>query len=416
MNLIILSNGFPYGPWEPFLETETKYLDGLFDSVHICSMQLRREHKSSVRPLPSDKFRVCPVPFAPMAVYALGGFRVLGDRNFYRELGRLFKERRFSLSRLVWLFFYLSRSHHEAGIISKYLKKAGLAGSREQTVLYSYRFDYQPYVALLLQKHLPNSVIAARGHGYDLYETVRPNGYIPMRPLLLGALRQVFPVSEAGRRYLAEKFPAYQDKLSVARLGTEDHGVCPAAMDGGPLRLVSCSTLNPVKRVELIVQALSRITDREIFWTHYGDGPQRAKLEAMCQTLPENVHWFFRGHIDNAALMAEYAETPYHLFLNVSSSEGIPVSIMEAMSFSIPCIATDVGGTGEIVRAGENGALLPADLSPETLAETIRSFADMPDGAYQLYRSRARAFWQAHYSADENYTAFVKELLALGEE
>ena len=36
---------------------------------------------------------------------------------------------------------------------------------------------------------------------------------------------------------------------------------------------------------------------------------------------------------------------PYHVFLNVSSSEGVPVSIIEAMSFGIPCIATNVGGT-----------------------------------------------------------------------
>lgn len=415
MNLILLANGFPYGNWEPFLETEIKYYDG-FDAVHICAMQLRREHMDAVRPLPSEKIHVCPVPFAPMAVYALGCFRALADRNFYRELGRLFSQRRFSLSRLAWLLFYLSRSHHEAGVIAKYLKQAGLAGTKERTVVYSYRFDYQPYVALLLQKYLPGSVVIARGHGYDLYEPVRPNGYISMRPLLLSSLRRVYPVSDAGRRYLAQAYPAYREKLTVSRLGTEDRGVCPAAMDGGPLHLVSCSTLTPVKRVELIVQALAHITDREIYWTHYGEGPLMEALRTQCEKLPENIHWVFRGHIDNPALMAEYAETPYHLFLNVSSSEGLPVSIMEAMSFSIPCIATDVGGTGEIVRTGENGTLLPADMTPEALAESIRSFAAMPDEAYQLYRNRARAFWQEHYSAEANYTAFAHELMALGEE
>ncbi|MFR4320263.1 MAG: glycosyltransferase [Blautia massiliensis (ex Durand et al. 2017)] len=44
--------------------------------------------------------------------------------------------------------------------------------------------------------------------------------------------------------------------------------------------------------------------------------------------------------------------------MNVSSSEGIPVSIMEATSFGIPGIATDAGGTKEIIRDKENGVLL----------------------------------------------------------
>ena len=45
------------------------------------------------------------------------------------------------------------------------------------------------------------------------------------------------------------------------------------------------------------------------------------------------------------------------MFINLSSSEGIPVSIMEAQSFGIPVIATNVGGSGEIV-VSETGVLV----------------------------------------------------------
>lgn len=412
MDLIVLANGFPYGPWEPFLETEVKYYRG-FENVHICAMQLRRAHRAVRRSLPSERFSVYPVPFS-LAGCIPGGLQALGDRNLYGELGRLISAGRFSLSRLAWLLFYFSRSHHEAAVIGRYLKKAGLAGTDTRVVLYSYRFDYQPYVALLLQKHLPNSVTVARGHRYDLYENARSNGYIPLRPYLLEHLERVVLIGEDGRRYLAEKFPAYAGKLTVSRLGAEDHGVCPAALDGGPLRVVSCSTMTAPKRVDRIVRALGLITDRQVCWTHYGDGPLRPQIEALCRTLPDNIRWDLRGQVDNAALLAEYACTPCHIFLNASASEGVPVSIMEAMSFGVPCIATDVGGTGELVLDGENGALLPADATAEQLAGAVRAIADMADGDYQALRARARAFWRERYDAADNYTAFATALEALG--
>ena len=415
MKLILLANGYPYGPWEPFLETETAYYEG-FDDVYVCAMQLRREHRAHLRPLPSEKFHVCPVPFS-LAACIPGCLRALLDKALYAELGRLFRARRLSFSRVAWLFFYLGRSHHEAHVIEKYLKKAGLAGSGEPVVLYSYRFDYQPYVALLLQKRLlPNAPVIARAHRYDLYESARKNGYIPLRPYLLERLDRVILIGEDGRRYLSEKYPAWAHKLTVSRLGTPDRGVCPASLSDGPLRIISCSTVTPVKRVALIAQALANITDQEIRWTHYGDGPLLDELREQCAALPANIKWDLRGNIDNAALLSEYAKTPAHLFVNVSASEGVPVSIMEALSFSIPCLATDVGGTGEIVLDGQTGKLLPPDVTPEALAAAIRAFAAMPENDYQAYRARARAFWEAHCSAEKNYTAFARSLRALGGE
>lgn len=414
MNLILLVNGFPYGTWEPFLETEIKYYRD-FSAVHICSMQLRKEHRKTIRPLPSDKFHVCPVPFAPMAVYLLNVFCALGDRNFYRELKRLIKEKKFSLLRFAWLMFYFSRSHYEARIIRKYLAREGVIGSGEKTVLYSYRFDYQPYVALLLKKHFPGCKIIARGHGYDLYENRRNSGYIPMRPYLLENLDKVLLIADDGKAYLEGCYPVPQDKLSIFRLGTADRGAGAIAMDGRSIRLVSCSTLIPLKRVHLIVEALKGISGLEVYWTHYGDGELMPEIQQLCADLPENIHWQLRGYVPNSTLVNEYRESPCHLFLNVSSSEGVPVSIMEAMSAGTPCIATDVGGTAEIVKNGENGILLPADFSPDTLAEHIRAFAAMEDGDYQLYRRRARDFWLSHYSADASYTRFNAYLHQLGE-
>lgn len=408
--LILLSNSFPYGNWEPYLETEVAYYDN-FDEIHVLALQIRKEHLSRLRTLPSEKFHVFPVKYAPKAVYLLNAVRALFDKNLYAEIVKLYRQHRLSVSALVKLFVFLSRSHYEARHIKKYLRQSGLVNAEGSGVLYAYRFEYQPYLATLLQKDLPNYKILARAHGYDLYEEVNGAKYIPLREYLLERVEKVVLIADAGYTYLSERFPAYADKLQVSKLGTVDRGEAPT-QHATPLHIVTCANVMPVKRMHLIAEALQKTT-AAVVWTHYGDGPLMAELKAACAALPQNVQVDFRGMVPNQQVLAEYAAEPYHLFLNVSSSEGIPVAIMEAMSFGIPCVATNVGGNGEIVTDGFSGKLLPADFDPQELTDVIESFAAMSQEEYAVFRKNAREDWNRKHSAENNYPAFVAQLRAL---
>jgi glycosyltransferase involved in cell wall biosynthesis len=413
-NLILLANEFPYGNWEPYLETELKYYD-IFDCVYFCALQLRKEHKKTKRNIPLKNAKVCPVEKAPNWVYLIYSITALADKNLYREVRKLAEEKRFTWKRFIKLMVFLSRSHYETNALIKYLKKSGLMDKSQKSTdgcIYSYRFEYQPYVGLLLAKKLQGYRVISRAHRFDLYEEERDVSYIPMREYLIEKLDKVILIAEDGKKYLANKYPAFRDKYEVSRLGTTDHSVKDVLAPNGMINLVSCSTVYCVKRVHLIVEALAKIENIDIQWTHYGEGEQLEEIKGMCASmLPPNISYSFRGFIDNSCLMKEYAEKPYHLFLNVSESEGIPVSIMEALSFGIPCIATDVGGTREIVRDKYNGILLEKDFEPEVLADWISYFAELPDSEYQAYRNRSRQSWQDNYDADRNYKAFVESIL-----
>ena len=72
----------------------------------------------------------------------------------------------------------------------------------------------------------------------------------------------------------------------------------------------------------------------------------------------------FTGPISNNKVFELYRTTPIDLFINVSKSEGIPVSIMEALSVSIPVLATNCGGIEEIVN-NEVGYIISSDPSAE---------------------------------------------------
>lgn len=408
--LCIFTNEFPYGTWEPYLETEINYYKD-FEKVYIFSLQLRKEHSETKRKLP-DNFKVIPIFYAPKWVYLVNSIFVLTDKNLYRELRELKKEKRLQLPRIIDLFVYLSRSHYEM----KKIKKAVNIANMENPIFYSYRFEYQPYVALLLKKHLGKNIpVIARAHRFDLYENARRHDYLPLRRILLENLTAVCPCSQDGSDYLTNNYPEFSEKIHPEFLGTVDHGVCAYNKDK-IFSIVSCSTVISVKRLHLIVRALEKIKDYDIKWTHFGDGVLMDDIKNMTKKLPNNISTDFRGNIANEELLKFYSNEQFEILLNVSESEGIPVSIMEAMSFGIPCIATDVGGTKEIVTDKYNGILLEKNFEPEILAQWICKFIEMPSDEYMQYRKNARISWENKYNAEKNYEMFMKKLLRMGEQ
>ena len=155
----------------------------------------------------------------------------------------------------------MCRAHHEARVIEKGLKNI----NKDNLVFYSYRFEYQPYVAILLKKQFKsNGKIIARAHGYDLYDERHSSNYIPLRETVLNAVDAVYICSEYGRTYLKNRYPEFETKIMTSYLGTEDHGMGPFPKENDVFRIVSCSVLSEVKRVERIVDALSLIKDIDI--------------------------------------------------------------------------------------------------------------------------------------------------------
>ncbi len=97
--------------------------------------------------------------------------------------------------------------------------------------------------------------------------------------------------------------------------------------------------------------------------------------------------------------------------MNVSESEGVPVSIMEAQSFGIPVIATNVGGTPEIVNE-ENGHLLTANPTANEIASSFYDVAFNKE-KWKNKRKLSHKNWEENFNAEKNYRAFADEILSL---
>lgn len=282
----------------------------------------------------------------------------------------------------------------------------------DDLILYTWWFD--AHTLGLARFGAKNAVrVVTRAHGYDLYENRHSPPYIPFRRAALQFVDRVYTDSNAGARYLAGRYPCFTKKIEVALLGVEDPGFLNNPSSDGVFRIVSCSFLTSVKRIDLLIRGLAELglslPDQVVEWTHIGDGPERAALSEQARaSLPPNVRAHFSGYPGKEQVCEYYRTCPADLFVNVSQSEGTPVSIMEAISVGIPVLCTAVGGNIEVVGA-ENGLLIGADPSP---AEISAGISDLIKEPAELCNRRiaSRTRWQERYNARKNYSDFAESL------
>jgi glycosyltransferase involved in cell wall biosynthesis len=127
-----------------------------------------------------------------------------------------------------------------------------------------------------------------------------------------------------------------------------------------------------------------------------GDGPQRAKLENCAEALAiaNVVRW--NGWLDKTALLAAYRHAD--IVLNPSFGEGMPNTVLEAMSCGIAVIASRVNGNDELVRHGETGLLFDIN-DASALGAAMIELAEAPRLRQQM-GERARNIARARYSWD----------------
>ena len=115
------------------------------------------------------------------------------------------------------------------------------------------------------------------------------------------------------------------------------------------------------------------------------------------------------GYVSNQSLINFYQNQHVDLFVNVSSSEGLPVSIMEALSFGIPVIATDVGGTSELV-SDKVGELISSTFTSDSLGQNIEKLLNLKSEELLLLRSNARSIFELKVNAKINYLLFYNKI------
>ncbi|MDZ7782932.1 MAG: glycosyltransferase [Halioglobus sp.] len=155
--------------------------------------------------------------------------------------------------------------------------------------------------------------------------------------------------------------------------------------------------------------------DVVIKWTHIGGGPLLSMLESRAQhafSSLNNISYSFTGTLPRTRVGEIYARERTDIFINLSESEGVPVSIMEAMSYGIPAIAPDIGGVVSLVD-DQTGVLLSAEAGVEEAAQALIKVIDPAlcgDGKNESIRLRKDC---REFNSNINYPLFMQELHAI---
>jgi glycosyltransferase involved in cell wall biosynthesis len=140
----------------------------------------------------------------------------------------------------------------------------------------------------------------------------------------------------------------------------------------GELLIVSVGNLYPVKGHAVLVDALARLRDRagwRLAIAGRGEEEPRLRAQFAAAGIGDRVHLL--GFRDDVADILAAGD----LFTMPSLSEGLPLALVEAMSFGLPVVVTRVGGVPEVVTDGVEGFLVPPS-DPGALATALAALLD----------------------------------------
>lgn len=176
------------------------------------------------------------------------------------------------------------------------------------------------------------------------------------------------------------------------------------------MRAIHVARLNPVKDQATLLRAVRLVVDQlpEFQLDIVGDGPAAAMLHSLREELALDANVHFHGMQDDIPQRLQQAD----MFLLSSISEGVSLTLLEAMACGLPIVATNVGGNPEVVDHGQTGLLIgPRD--PQALAKAVNWLCQNADEAQRMGHAGRKRVEQTFSlrAMVSNYENLYRELL-----
>ena len=408
--LIFLCGNYPLTSGEFFIDDEMQIIADRFEKIIVVIKEQQSANLNSFMPENMqvvtysetitflDKIKSIPYIIKP---FFLNEFIITIRKYKLKPSVKIFKI----------MFMDVVRATKHKKLLQNIIKRNKIIIS--DTIFYSYWHHYKALALALLKKENKRNVCISRAHGWDVFKERHTPPYLPFKNFIISNLNQTFSVSNAGKIELEKMLTNnIKNKITVSRLGKINQRKPNLNKLKNEFTICSCSNLIPLKRVNLIIDILSKIPIESKRWVHFGDGYLHNELERYAKIKLVNIEFIFKGIVPNSEILDFYSKNYIDLFINISESEGIPISIMEALSAGIPVLATNVGGTSEIVNKNV-GFLIDKDFEITEVARIIENYLNSPIENQKTYREKAYRFWKENYTAEKNYTDFVNQILLL---
>lgn len=388
--LVLITSNYPYGTGETFIENEINFLAHHFQEVKIIPINDRVKNKQRFLP---DNVKV--IDLKNNVEVSL--VHVLFTIGFNKQI---LMEFMLNLLRNPLRNKVLIKSISNALTIRNILNLMIIQNKNTELYFYTYWLD-DAAIALSLLK--TSAMKVSRAHRWDIYQERHLYHYLPLRRHLAKNLDAIYSISENGQKELLKQ--TGQKNIFISRLGTINNYQfkIEPTLENTPLTIISIGNAIPIKRLHLIGESIQLINRSDCHWVHFGDGPLLSKIKK------DYRFGDFRGQVSNTEIKKQLNNLKKNsILVNTSISEGIPVSMMEAMSFGIPCAGTNVGGVSEIIEDNINGFLLSPNPDKEEIANIIKGFTGKSKQTINEIKKAARKTWETKYNASTNYPDFIQ--------
>lgn len=327
-------------------------------------------------------------------------FRAI-NYDLFSEFYHMLTDKKFTPKRFIKLFRFTKRGMMLERFIEKVVEK--------DTFLYSYWISYDGYAVARQKRKHPEYKTMARAHAFDIQLNRNDVNPYLMKRVICKHIDRIAFISNDGYQDFLSYYEKEQENFSVCYLGSQEKlSGFVERKDRGKITVVTCSSVVKIKRIHLMIDALKNWSHGKIEWVHIGDGELfndiRQKAEKELSPNP-NVDFEFMGRLANEEVSRVLKREDVNLFVNCSEMEGVPVSIMEAMSTGLPVIAPRVGGIPELVTTG-CGMLFEKDRLYDALVE----FAELSVEEKKKYGINAYEVWKEKFCLENNDEALFKDV------
>lgn len=393
MHLRLFTANYPYGYSESFLNNEVPFLKKEFDHLSIIALQkkegVQRSFANDIEVFVFDKNEeMSKISYRDYLFL----FRIM-TLEFLHCNRRLFFAQKFRTH------FAMAR---KSMILANWIHSLGL---RKEDAYYSgWMNEWALALAILKKKKLINEFVF-RINGYDIWNERYESGYLPFRYFNYSQTKKVIALSKSSQDYV-KKLNIFPDKITYSYFGTPDFGI-NHKKETQTFIIFSCSSAIPLKRLDKIAEVVIKLPFKTK-WIHHGEGPTIRGVIDFMSKAPDQIEFTTSSKKEDyyEVLEMEKALTP-DLFINLSSTEGLPVTLMEAISFGIPLLVNDVGSCNEFITE-KTGVSVSVNA---TIDEIVNEIVNMKNNRKSIVdRDSIRAFWEEKFSADKNYSIFARTL------
>lgn len=229
--------------------------------------------------------------------------------------------------------------------------------------------------------------------------------------MLVFLIKKTIPVSKKVKEYLINFHKYPHDKIRLAYHGIDTNKFSPSLnkrlrlrsnldIPAGSVIILSTSRLDKIKRLDRLIEVFSIIAKQKsnIYLVFAGAGSELDNLQSQVNTLGNNIKERIRflGFQKDISGLLQGSD----IFALSSDSEGLSLSLLEAMSCGLICIATECGGVPEVIDNNKNGFLV--EVSSQGLIQGLRKALDLTEEEKKRISNNARKTMEKKFNLQNN--------------